>query len=143
MKGWHLNFDDEILDGAKNCEVEISHVEEGEIIAKVDGFEVIAPIVFHSPHHVFCNCKSKYPCKHEAALIFYLEEEMGEHSFACSFVEKIARVLGDDLAVSHDSWYNLAEDFMEYVYILEDSIYLTSDERKSLESVTSEIISYL
>ena len=23
MKGWHLNFDDEILDGAKNCEVEI------------------------------------------------------------------------------------------------------------------------
>ena len=60
-----------------------------------------------------------------------------------SFVEKIARMLGDDLAVSHDSWYNLAEDFMEYVYILEDSIYLTSDERKSLESVTSEIISYL
>ena len=242
MKGWHLNFDDALLDEAKNCEVEISHVEEGEIIAKVDGFEVIAPIVFHSPYHVFCNCKSKYPCKHEAALIFYLEEhsellnsgqnevdlissidennlrdflknemkqntqlkkdfleefgkeslidkqyyidklnqvfrsgedqsfadfgiynidmmeyalsefmgndfskilEMGEHSFAYSLVEKIARVLGDDLAVSHDSWYNLAEDFIEYVYILEDSIYLTSDERKSLESVTSEIISYL
>lgn len=36
-------------------EVEISHVEECEIIADVDGFEVIAPIVFHSHHHVFCS----------------------------------------------------------------------------------------
>ena len=69
--------------------------------------------------------------------------EMREHSFASSLVEKIAEVLGDDLAVNHDSWYDLAEDFMEYVYILEDSIYLTSDERKSLESATSEIVSYL
>lgn len=242
MKGWYLTFDDESLDGAKNCKVEISHVEEGEIIAKVDGFEVMAPIVFHSPHYVSCNCKSKYPCKHEAALIYYLEEhpellngsqseadlissideyqlreflknemkrnfqlkkdfleefgkesvidkqyyvdklnqvfrsgedryfadfgiynidmmeyglsefidnelskilEMREHSFACSLVEKIAEILGDDLAVSYDSWYGIVEDFMEYVYILEDSIYLTSNERKSLERATSEIVSYL
>lgn len=69
--------------------------------------------------------------------------EMREHSFACSLVEKIAEVLSDDLAVSHDSWYGLVEDFREYVYILEDSIYLTSDERKSLESATSGIVSYL
>ena len=241
MKGWQLSFEGKSLDDAQKCEVEISHVEDGEIIAKVDGFEVVAPIVFHSPHHVFCSCKSKYSCKHEAALIYYIEKhsellncqseenlissidenqlrdflkdemkqipklkkafldkfgqedvidkeyyidkldqvfrsgedtsfvdfgiynidmmeyalsefmdnelpkilEMREHSFACSLVEKIAEVLGDDLAVSHDSWYDLAEDFMEYVYILEDSIYLTSDERKSLESATSEIVSYL
>ena len=32
---------------------------------------------------------------------------------------------------------------MKYVYILKDSIYLTSDERKSLEKATSEIVSYL
>ena len=242
MKGWQLSFDGKSLDDAEKCEVEISHVEDGEIIAKVDGFEVIAPIVFHSPYHVFCSCKSKYPCKHEAALIFYIEKhpellkssqsesdlinsidenqlreflknqmkqniqlkkafldkfgqesvidkefyidklnqvfrsgedrsfvdfgiynidmmeyavsefmdnelpkilEMREHSFACSLIEKIAEVLGDEWAVSHDSWYGLVEDFMEYVYILEDSIYLTSCERKSLERATSEIVSYL
>lgn len=242
MKGWELSFDVKSLDDAQKCEVEILHVENREIIAKVDGFEVIAPIAFHSPHHVFCSCKSKYPCKHEAALVYYLEKHaellkcsqsevdlissidenqlreflknqmkqntmlkkdfldkfhresvidkkyyldklnqvfrsgedksfvdfgiynidmmeyelsefmgndlpkilgMREHSFACSLVEKIAEVLGDDLAVSHDSWYGLVEDFMEYVYILEDSIYLTSDERKSLERATSEIVSYL
>ena len=242
MNGWELSFDGKSLDDAQKCEVEILNVEDREIIAKVDGFEVVAPIVFHSPHHVFCSCKSKYPCKHEAALINYIEKHvellkciqsevdlissidenqlrdflknemeqnpklkkafldkfgqedvidkeyyieklnqvfrsgedgsfadfgiynidmmeyalsefmdnelpkilgMCEHSFACSLVEKIAEVLGDDLAVSHDSWYDLAEDFMEYVYILEDSIYLTSDERKSLERATSEIVSYL
>lgn len=242
MKGWQLSFDEDSLDGAENCEVEILHVEDGEIIAKVDGFEVVAPIVFHSPHHVFCSCKSEYACKHEAALIFYIEKhvellkgskseddlissidenqlrdflknemkqnpklkkafldkfgqesvidkqyyidkldqvfrsgedrsfvdfgiynidmmeyalydfinnelpkilEMREHSFACSLVEKIAEILGDDLAVGHDSWYGLVEDLMEYVYILEDSVYLTSNERKSLERATSEIVSYL
>ena len=242
MNGWELSFDVKSLDDAQKCEVEILNVEDREIIANVDGFEVIAPIVFHSPHHVFCSCKSKYPCKHEAALINYIEKHaellkcsqseddlissidenqlreflknqmkqnpklkkafldkfgqedvidkeyyldkldqvfrsgedrsfadfgiydidmmeyalsefmdnelpkilgMREHSFACSLVEKIAEVLGDDLAVSHDSWYGLVEDFMEYVYILEDSIYLTSDERKSLERATSEIVSYL
>ena len=90
MKGFHLSFDDESLNEAENFEVEISHVEEGEIIAKVDGFEVIAPIVFHFHYHVFCNCKSKYPCKHEASLI-----------------------------------------------------YITSDERKSLEGATSEIVNCL
>ncbi len=242
MNGWELSFDVKSLDDAQKCEVEILNVEDREIIANVDGFEVIAQIVFHSPHHVFCSCKSKYPCKHEAALINYIEKHaellkcsqseddlissidenqlreflknqmkqnpklkkafldkfdqedvidkeyyldkldqvfrsgedrsfadfgiydidmmeyalsefmdnelpkilgMREHSFACSLVEKIAEVLGDDLAVSHDSWYGLVEDFMEYVYILEDSIYLTSDERKSLERATSEIVSYL
>ena len=239
MNGWELSFDRKSLDDAQKCEVEILNVEDREIIAKVDGFEVVAPIVFHSPHHVFCSCKSKYPCKHEAALIYYIEKHsellncqseedlissidenqlrdflknemeqnlkkafldkfnpeevidkeyyieklnqvfrsgedrsfadfgiynidmmeyalsefmdnelpkilgMREHSFACSLVEKIAEVLGDDLAVSHDSWYGLVEDFMEYVYILEDSIYLTSDERKSLERATCEIVSYL
>ena len=242
MKGWQLSFDEKSLDEAENCEVEISNVEDSEIIAEVDDFEVVAPIVFHSPYHVFCNCKSKYPCKHEAALIFYIEKHpellkcsqsedniissidenqirdflknemkqnpklkkafldkfgqesvidkqyyidklnqvfrsgedrsfvdfgiynidmmeyalyefmnnelpkilnMGEHSFACCLVEKIAEILGDDLAVSHDSWYGLVEDLMEYVYILEDSIYLTSNERKSLERATSEIVSYL
>lgn len=242
MKGWQLSFDEDSLDGAENCEVEILHVEDGEIIAKVDGFEVVAPIVFHSLHHVFCSCKSEYTCKHEAALIFYIEKhvellkgskseddlissidenqlrdflknemkqnpklkkafldkfgqesvidkqyyidkldqvfrsgedrsfvdfgiynidmmeyalydfinnelpkilEMREHSFACSLVEKIAEILGDDLAVGHDSWYGLVEDLMEYVYILEDSVYLTSNERKSLERATSEIVSYL
>ena len=74
MKGWHLTFDRNTLDEAKYCEVEISHVEEGEIIADVDGFEVVVPIVFHSPYPVFCNCESQYPCKHEAALIFYIEK---------------------------------------------------------------------
>lgn len=242
MKGWQLSFDEDSLDGAENCEVEILHVEDGEIIAKVDGFEVVAPIVFHSPHHVFCSCKSEYTCKHEAALIFYIEKhvellkgskseddlissidenqlrdflknemkqnpklkkafldkfgqesvidkqyyidkldqvfrsgedrsfvdfgiynidmmeyalydfinnelpkilEMRAHSFACSLVEKIAEILGDDLAVGHDSWYGLVEDLMGYVYILEDSVYLTSNERKSLERATSEIVSYL
>lgn len=242
MKGWQLSFEEKSLDEAENCEVEITHIEDGEIIAKVDDFEVIAPIVFHSPHYVSCNCKSEYTCKHEAALIFYIEKTpellkgsqsendlissidenqlrdflknemkqnpklkkafldkfgqesvidkqyyidklnqvfcsgedrsfadfgiynidmmeyalyefmnnelpkilgMREHSFACSLVEKIAEILGDDLAVCHDSWYGLVEDFMVYVYILEDSIYLTSDERKSLERATSEIVSYL
>lgn len=242
MKGWQLSFDEESLSRAENCEVKILHVEDGEIIAEVDDFEVVAPIVFHSPYHVFCSCKSKYPCKHEAALIYYIEKhsellkgsqsendlissidenqlrdflknemkqnpklktafldkfgqesvidkqyyidkldqvfrsgedrsfvdfgiynidmmeyalydfinnelpkilEMREHSFACSLVEKIAEILGDDLAVGYDSWYGLVEDLMEYVYILEDSVYLTSNERKSLERATSGIVSYL
>ena len=69
--------------------------------------------------------------------------EMREHSFACSLVERIAGIGGDDLAVSYDSGYGIVEDLMEYVYILEDSIYLTANERKSLESATSEIVIYL
>ena len=36
--------------------------------------------------------------------------EMCEHSFVCSLVEKIAEVLWDDLAVSHNSGYGLVED---------------------------------
>lgn len=233
-----MSFDDETLRDAKDCRVEIAHVEKAEIIARVDEFEVTAPIVFQSPHHVFCSCKSKYPCRHQAALKQYLErhpellkntdlistvdesmlreflrEEMkqnpqlkkdfqdlfaknppvdrqhymdrldrvfqsgqdryladigvydidrmeyglsefmegelsqvldaGEHSLACTLVERIAEVLGDDLAVSHDSWYDLAEDLMEYVYILEDSIYISADERESLERAVGEIVSYL
>lgn len=43
MKGWQLSFEGKSLDDAQKCEVEISHVEDGEIIAKVDGFEVVAP----------------------------------------------------------------------------------------------------
>ena len=29
MSGWQLSFDEESLNGAENCEVEILHVEEG------------------------------------------------------------------------------------------------------------------
>lgn len=76
MKGWELSFEEKSLDDAEMCEVEILHVEEDEIIAKVDDFDVVVPIVFHSPYHVFCSCKSKYPCKHEAALIYYIEKHL-------------------------------------------------------------------
>ena len=68
---------------------------------------------------------------------------MREHSFAATLIEKIAEILSDEIAVTYDSWYDLAEELMEYVYILEDSIYLTAEERKSLGYATSEIISFL
>ena len=43
MNGWELSFDGKSLDDAQKCEVEILNVEDREIIAKVDGFEVVAP----------------------------------------------------------------------------------------------------
>ena len=53
MKGWQLSFEEKSLDEAENCEVEITHVEDGEIIAKVDDFEVIALISFLSKRPTF------------------------------------------------------------------------------------------
>lgn len=241
MKGWELAYSKEVLDGAKECRVEISHNNDKEIIASVDGFEVVAPIAYKSPHYIFCNCSSKYPCQHEAALMYHIEKhpeligagkisdlinsvgenhlkeflicemdrnpqlkdaflkEFGgyssadydyysdklnrvfktgedsefqnhgiynidmmayglmefmaeefpkllnvyEYSFAAKLAVQISEKLGDEFAVSHDSWYDLALEFMEWVYILEDSIYLTGDERRLLSDSTSRIISYL
>lgn len=241
MKGWELFYEGEVLNEALECNVEIFYSDEKEIIACVDGFKIDCPIVFKTPHQISCTCDLKKPCKHEAALMYYLEKHLellentseisklinladenqlrkfliseinqnpelknhiltefgseeldkeyylnklgkvfrsgedrdfvyheiynldmmalglsefmeneitkllnaGEHSFAVELLEKIADLLSDDLSVSHDSWYDLAEEFMEYYYILIDSIYLTENEMESFEKSVRGVGSYL
>lgn len=62
-----------------------------------------------------------------------------EHDFACELLCKIGDLLDDDLASSHDSWYDLSQLFMHYVFILENSTYLDSEKMRELNSKTGLI----
>lgn len=68
----------------------------------------------------------------ETSLIDFMLNDIGdilsvrEHNFACDLLIRIAKLLNDEVISSHDSWYDLVENFMEQVNPLDFSIYLDS-----------------
>ena len=81
----------------------------------------------------------------EHALISFMNDEIvellniGEHDFACELLTEIAIILNDDLAMSYDSWYDVAEELVECEYILYDSITLSKKQMDVLQANISEI----
>ncbi len=243
MKAWELMYDDEDLnEGHKLAgNVEIVENDGVEIIAKIETCTVKTYIQYNSPTYASCSCCKKTSCKHEPALIYYLEnhpelfmDEMkleeilnivseenlkefqlkelkthaelkskfmkefetrsidkkhyedklsrilnrgkdkyfddhgiydldsmapylysflmedidkilsaGEHNFACCLLCRIGKVLNDEIVSTADSWYDLAELFMEKVDILSTSIHLDANRMNKLYSNTGHIIAVL
>lgn len=59
---------------------------------------------------------------------------IGEHDSACKLLTGIAKILNDELASTYDSWYNLADSFINYENILCDSIIVSERQLDELES---------
>ena len=67
----------------------------------------------------------------------------GEYDFACELMIRIAELLNDEVVSTHDSWYNLADRFMEQVNALSFSIYLDAEKMDELNANTGHITSIL
>ena len=232
MKAWQKQYSTEELDEALKIsgDVKIKSIYDEQIIAGVGDFEVETVIEYGSPSYLSCTCPSRRPCRHEAALVYYIinhpelcskeqdfdeifnlvceddlknflkeefkankdlknrfikcfssnpinrnfysdklsdifkigeardfeyhgfhdldlmEDELyrfissdipdilasGEHDFACELMIRIAKLLNDEVISTHDSWYDLADSFMEQVNVLYFSIYLDSEKLDEL-----------
>ena len=58
----------------------------------------------------------------------------GEYDFACELLCEIGELLNDDVMSTFDSWYNLADRFMEHVNVLSTSVYLDAEKMDELNS---------
>lgn len=67
----------------------------------------------------------------------------GEYEFACDLLIRIAKLLNDETISTYDSWYGLADRFMEHVYTLSYSIHLDSEKMDELDSNIDHIISVM
>lgn len=76
LKAWEKLYNEDDLNEAIDLAEKVSVIENDgvEIIAKVDGFNVTTYIECNSPAYLSCSCSSKFPCKHEAALVYYLKD---------------------------------------------------------------------
>lgn len=74
MKAWELMYNEDVLYEAKSISDNVKIIENDgtEIIGEIDGFKVTTYIEYNSPTYASCNCSEIAPCKHEAALIYYL-----------------------------------------------------------------------
>ena len=243
VKAWQKQYSAKELDEALEIvdDVKIKRRCDDEIIAMVGDFQVETIIEFGSPSCLSCGCPSLRPCRHEAALVYYIinhpelhskkqdfdelfnlvceddlknflkeefktnsdlkerfirhfspdpinrdyysdklsdiftrgegrdfeyhgfydldlmEDELygfifsdisdilasGEHDFACELMIRIAKLLNDEVISTHNSWYDLADRFMEQVHALSFSIYLDSEKLDELKSNMDHIMSCL
>ena len=243
VKAWEKLYSTEDLDEALKIadDVEIRSVCDEQIIARVGDFHLETIMEYGSPSYLSCSCSSSGPCRHEAALVYYilnhpevypkkqgfeelfnsvceddlknflLEEfktyaelkerfirhfssnsinrdyysdklsdiftrgegrdfkyngfhdldlmeselyefifsdisdilESGEHDFACGMMIRIAKLLNDEVISTYDSWYDLADAFMEKVNILSFSVYLDSKKLDELNSNMDHIMACL
>lgn len=243
MKAWEKQYKSEDLDEAIKLAENVSIISNDgvEIIAQVEDYRVKTYIQFQSPTYPSCSCPSGYPCRHEAALTYYLKNhpelyienqsfedlftllrfedlkdfltsefehdndlkdrflkrfsnnsidknhysnkldtifrrgqgrdfeyhgfydldsmEMDlydflsvdiinllnarEHDFAYDLLIMIAKLLNDEVISTSDSWYDLADSFMEQVNALSFSIYLDSDKLDELNSNIGHILDRL
>ena len=243
MKAWEKLYKledlDEAIELAEN--VSIKSNDGVQIIAEVEDFRVETYMQFQSPSYPSCNCPSRYPCKHEAALTYYIKNHLeeyvdkpdfdeifnlvsnddlkdflkkefktnpdlkdkflksfsdntidkkyytakldagfrkgegrdfkhhnirdldlmenelydfiftdisnvlsaGEHDFACDLLIRIAKLLNDEVISTHDSWYDLADRFMEQVNVLSFSIHLDSEKLDELHANMDHIMNCL
>ena len=235
MKAWEKLYKSEDLDEAINLaeKVSIKSNDGVLIIAQVDNHKVETFIEYASPSYSSCDCPSRYPCIHEAALTYYLKshpeiylespdfddilsmaspddlrdfllnefetnpdfkdkpvdkdfynaklnsifkkaegrdfryhgfhdldlmenelydfisDDIGivlgthDHDFACDLLIRIAKLLNDEVISGCDSWYDLAEIFMERAGLLDFSIYLEADNLDKLHANMDHIMSIL
>lgn len=243
MKAWEMQYESDVLDEAVGLidDVAIKSNDGGEIIALVEGHEVATYIEYNSPYYPSCDCDSSRPCRHGAALVYYLERHpelymkspdfdevfdlaspnelkkflirqfdsdselkerffdefsgkpidkkhytdklddvfrrgegrdfdihgfhdldlmesdlydfifndvsdvlsAGEYDFACDLLIRIAKLLNDETISTYDSWYDLADRFMEHVNTLSFSIYLDSARLDELYSNMDHIMNCL
>ena len=75
MKAWERLYDKEDLKQADELadRVSIKSNDGVQITAQVEGYEVETFIRYASPSYTSCSCPSQYPCRHEAALTYYLK----------------------------------------------------------------------
>ena len=75
LKAWEKMYESSDLDEALMLvdSVSVKSSDGAEIIAQVEDFEVKTIVEYNSPSYLSCSCPSKYPCKHEASLVYYLE----------------------------------------------------------------------
>ena len=66
-----------------------------------------------------------------------------EHDFACDLLIRIATLLNDEIVSTYDSWYDLADRFMDSVSALSFSIYLDSERLDALYANMDHIMSCL
>ena len=66
-----------------------------------------------------------------------------DHDFACDLLIRIAKLLNDEVISGCDSWYDLAEIFMERAGLLDFSIYLEADKLDKLHANMDHIMSIL
>ena len=243
VKAWQKQYSTEELDEALKLveDVEIKNMCDEQIIALVGDFEVETIIEYGTPSFLSCTCPSREPCRHEAALVYYIinhpelcsqkedfeelftlvceedlknflkeefkinkdlkerfirrfssspisrdfysdklsdifkrgegrdfeyhgfhdldlmEDELyefissdihdilasGEHDFACELLIRIAKILNDEVISTYDSWYDLADCFMEQVHALSFSIYLDAMKLDEVYSNMDHIMSCL
>lgn len=241
LKAWEKLYKSEDLDKAIELaeNVSIKSNDGVQIIAQVENYRVEAYMEFGSPSYPSCNCPSKRPCKHEAALTYYIKNHLTEyvekpgfdeifdivaendlrdfllnefetnpdlkdrflnrfskncinkdyytekldnvfrkgegrdfdshgyhdldlmehelydflrsdipnllssqeHDFACDLLIRISKLLNDEVISTYDSWYDLADCFLEQVNVLSFSLYLESEKMDELYSNMDHIMS--
>jgi len=74
VKAWEKLYDKEDLKNAAELaeRLSIKSNDGVQITAQVEGYEVETFIQYAGPSYSSCTCPSQYPCRHEAALTYYL-----------------------------------------------------------------------
>ena len=107
LKAWEKLYESEDLDEAIGLaeKVIIKSNDGVQIIAQVEDYRVETFMEFQSPSYTSCNCPSRYPCRHEAALTYHIKNHLDDYIVNPDFDEIF------DLA-SHDDLNNfLKEEF--------------------------------
>lgn len=99
MKAWEKLYKSEDLDEAIELaeKVSIKSNDGVQIIAEVDDCRVETYMQFQTPTIPSCNCPSRYPCKHEAALTYYIKNHLEKYVDKPDFDEIFNLVSNDDL----------------------------------------------
>ena len=99
MKAWEKQYEADVLNEAICLAEKVNIIENDgvEFIAKVDGFKVTTYIECKSPAYLSCTCSSKFPCKHEAALVYYLKDHPELYLKDLDFDEVFGLISRNDL----------------------------------------------
>lgn len=99
MKAWQKQYSKEELDEALKIveDVKIKRNDDVEIIAMVGDFKVETIMEFNNPSYLSCTCPSIRPCRHEAALVYYIINHPELYSKKQDFNELFNLVCEDDL----------------------------------------------
>lgn len=99
MKAWQTLYDSDDLDKAIELsqKVSIKSNDGVQIIAQVEDYLVETYMEFKSPSYPSCNCPSTYPCRHEAALVYYIKNHLENFVEDAGFEEVFGLVSPDDL----------------------------------------------
>lgn len=99
VKAWEKLYRTEDLNRAIELSesVLIKNNDGVEIIAEVEDYRVETYMEFASPTYPSCNCPSSHPCRHEAALVYHIENHLGNYLENPGFDEVFNIVSHNDL----------------------------------------------